>query len=82
VKDLVNRIRLQTDLAILVGFGISTPAHVKEVAGFSDGAVFGSALIDAVAALPKAEAVQAAREFVEAMRQGAGHAKGTGPDTV
>ena len=81
LEGLVNRIRLQTDLPILVGFGISTPAHVKEVAAFSDGAAFGSALIDAIADLPKAEAVQAAREFLAAMRQGAGHAKGTGPDT-
>ncbi len=81
LEGLVNRIRLQTALPILVGFGISTPAHVKEVAAFSDGAAFGSALIDAIADLPKAEAVQAAREFLAAMRQGAGHAKGTGPDT-
>ena len=81
LEGLVNRIRLQTDLPILVGFGISTPDHVKEVAAFSDGTVFGSALIDAIAALPKAEAVQVACEFLASMRQGAGHAKRTGPET-
>ena len=81
LESLVNRIRLQTDLPILVGFGISTPDHVKEVAAFSDGTAFGSALIDAIAAVPKAEAVQAACEFLASMRQGAGHAKGTGPET-
>ena len=71
LKDIVDRIRAQTDLPILVGFGISTPAHVKEVSGFADGAVFGSALIDAIAAVPKAQAVQATREFITAMRNGA-----------
>jgi tryptophan synthase alpha chain len=70
LADLVDRIRHETDLPILVGFGISTPAHVKEVSGFADGAAFGSALIDAIASVPKASAVQAAREFVTAMRRG------------
>lgn len=74
LEDLVDRIRVETDLPILVGFGISTPAHVKEVSGYADGAVFASALIDAIAAVPKLEAVQAAREFVTAMRRGAAHA--------
>lgn len=71
LADLVDRIRNETDLPILVGFGISTPAHVKEVSGFADGAAFGSALIDAIAGAPRAQAVQAAREFVVAMRHGA-----------
>ena len=71
LANLVDRIRHQTDLPILVGFGISTPAHVKEVSGFADGAAFGSALIDAIAAVPKAQAVQATRKFLTAMRNGA-----------
>jgi tryptophan synthase alpha chain len=71
LADFVDSIRNETDLPILVGFGISTPAHVKEVSGFADGAIVGSALIDAIAAVPKAQAVQAAREFVTAMRRGA-----------
>ncbi len=67
VGGLVNRIRQQTNLPILVGFGISTPAHVEEVSEFADGAVFGSALMDAISAVPKTGAVQVTREFVTAM---------------
>jgi tryptophan synthase alpha chain len=68
VVGLVDRIRRHTDLPVLVGFGISTPEHVREVAQFSDGAVFGSALIDAIALAPIAQAPEKAREFVAEMR--------------
>ncbi len=45
--ELVERMRNHTQLPICVGFGISKPAHVREVinAG-ADGAIVGSALID------------------------------------
>ena len=76
VAGLVGKIRRETDLPILVGFGISTPAHVEEVSGFADGAIIGSALIDAIAAVPKAQAVEAAHKFVIAMRHGARYGGG------
>ncbi len=68
VAGLVERIRRHTDLPVLVGFGISTPQHVREVSQFSDGAVFGSALIDEIARAPIAQAPGTAREFVAKMR--------------
>jgi tryptophan synthase len=40
----VARIRAQTSLPLAVGFGISTPAHVAEVAAIADGVVVGSAI--------------------------------------
>jgi len=40
----VARIRKQTDLPLAVGFGISTRAHVAEVAAIADGVVVGSAI--------------------------------------
>lgn len=42
---LVNRMRQLTDLPLAVGFGISTPVQVAEVAKVADGVVVGSALV-------------------------------------
>jgi tryptophan synthase alpha chain len=42
---LVARIRAVTALPIALGFGISTPAHVKEVTAYADAAVVGSAIV-------------------------------------
>lgn len=46
VKELVQRLRSRTDLPICVGFGISTPEHVRMVCQVADGAVIGSWLVD------------------------------------
>lgn len=42
---LVERVRALTDLPIAVGFGISTPGQVAEVAQIADGIVVGSAIM-------------------------------------
>lgn len=42
----IERLRRVTDLPVVVGFGISTPEHVREACHFADGAVVGSALLD------------------------------------
>lgn len=44
----VTRIRNSTDLPICVGFGIKTPEQAANIARIADGAVVGSALVDAV----------------------------------
>jgi tryptophan synthase alpha chain len=46
---LVRRIREQTTLPIALGFGISRPEHVAEVAAYADAAVVGSALVALIA---------------------------------
>ena len=43
-KEL-KKVRRRSDLPIAVGFGISTPEQVAEVAGVADGVVVGSALV-------------------------------------
>jgi tryptophan synthase alpha chain len=45
---LVSRLRNFTKLPIAVGFGISTPAQVSEVAAFADGVVVGSAIVSEI----------------------------------
>jgi tryptophan synthase alpha chain len=46
VKGLVERIRSKTDKPVCVGFGISTPDHVRMVCEVADGAVVGSYLVN------------------------------------
>ena len=46
VANLVTRIKQRTDLPVCVGFGISTPDHVKMVCDVADGAVIGSWLVN------------------------------------
>ena len=48
VRPLVYRMRKHTDLPLAVGFGISTPAHVREVASLADGVVVGSAIVNCI----------------------------------
>jgi tryptophan synthase alpha chain len=61
---LLARVRRHTDLPLVVGFGISSPAHVAEVAELADGAIVGSALIAHLEQLAPAELVPGAASFV------------------
>jgi tryptophan synthase alpha chain len=49
ISDAYQRIRAQTDLPIVAGFGIRTPAQAAEAARLTDGAVVGSAVVDIIA---------------------------------
>lgn len=49
VRPLVRRVREQTSLPLAVGFGVSTPAQVAEVAAIADGVVVGSAIVNCIA---------------------------------
>jgi tryptophan synthase alpha chain len=42
---LVGRIRAATDLPVLLGFGVSTPAHAAQGARSADGVIVGAALV-------------------------------------
>jgi tryptophan synthase alpha chain len=62
-KALVKRIRRFTRLPVAVGFGISTPEQFAAVGKFAEGAVVGSAIVQAIEQNPGREAVTVA-EFV------------------
>ena len=47
--DNVSWLREQTDLPICIGFGISTPKHVKLLAPVADGLIVGSAIVRRIA---------------------------------
>ncbi len=56
---LARRIKATTDLPVMMGFGISTPAHAVEMAAAADGVIVGAALLRQV--LDGASASQAAQ---------------------
>lgn len=45
IEPTIALVRRHTDLPVAVGFGISTPEHVREVWKIADGAVVGSAIV-------------------------------------
>jgi len=47
-EQLVNRVRQFSDLPVAVGFGISTPEHVRDVWRYADAAVVGSAIVSEI----------------------------------
>ena len=69
--DLVSRVRRHTELPIVVGFGISTPDHVRALRGVADGVAVGSAALDAVSRAAPGERAKALRGFVAGLAQGA-----------
>ena len=48
LTDVVARIRASAKAPVCVGFGVSTPEHVRRICAFADGAVVGSALVDLI----------------------------------
>ncbi|MDE1154317.1 MAG: tryptophan synthase subunit alpha [Acidobacteriaceae bacterium] len=69
-ETLVKRLKQFAQIPVALGFGISTPEHVKTVAGFADAAVVGSALVALVEKTPAAEAPRAVGEFVRQLKEG------------
>lgn len=64
----LDRLRDYIDLPLVVGFGISTPEHVREVGEHADGAIVASAMIDYLNTLPEAEQPAGAAAFVRYLR--------------
>lgn len=76
LKDFVARIRGVTDKNLAVGFGISTPQHVAQVAALADGVVVGSAILNAIDAAGGQDASTAERAakvqaFIAELKAGA-----------
>jgi len=66
VAEAVARIKRHTGLPVCVGFGIRTPAAARSIAQNADGAVVGTALVDALQASLDAEG-QATPKTVDAV---------------
>jgi tryptophan synthase alpha chain len=70
-EALVARIRQFTRLPVALGFGVSTPEHVRAVGEFADAAVVGSAIVALIEKTPAADAAKAVGEFVRSLCGGA-----------
>ncbi|MCP5041486.1 MAG: tryptophan synthase subunit alpha [bacterium] len=69
VEEGVAAVRRAADIPVCVGFGISTPEQAKAVAGFADGVVVGSAVVDRIeAAGTRDAAVEAVASFVAELK--------------
>jgi tryptophan synthase alpha chain len=81
VGEAVARIKRHTKLPVCVGFGIRTPEAARGIAENADGAVVGTALVDALAASLDAQGcatsrtVDAVADLVAALAQGVRGAK-------
>src|SRR5258708_7025493 len=81
VTEAVGRIKRDTRLPVSVGFGIRTPEAARAIAETADGAVVGTALVDALRASLDAEGratpktVGAVADLVAALAQGVRGAK-------
>jgi len=71
LAERVRTLRQVSSLPLAVGFGISSPEHVRRACAIADGAIVGSALIDAYGATSGAEAVACARTFLQSLRDAA-----------
>jgi tryptophan synthase alpha chain len=69
--EVLARVRQVSSLPLVVGFGISSAAHVAEVARMADGAIVGSALIAHLEQLAPEHLVSGAGAFVADLLRGA-----------
>jgi tryptophan synthase alpha chain len=72
VSPLVERARRFTRLPLAVGFGISSPAQVRQVTALADAAVVGSAVVHAIEERYPSEGAAAIERLVRALKEGAG----------
>ncbi|GAA2806308.1 tryptophan synthase subunit alpha [Streptomyces showdoensis] len=71
-SDLVRRTRATSDLPVCVGLGVSNAEQAKEVAGFADGVIVGSAFVQRIldADGDEAAALGAVRELAAELAEG------------
>ena len=70
LTDNVAWLRAQTDLPICIGFGISSPEHVRQLADVADGLIVGSAIVrrlEGAADRPADEIVREIGDFTESL---------------
>ncbi|MCM1180531.1 MAG: tryptophan synthase subunit alpha [Clostridium sp.] len=69
IGTMVEHVKSVTDTPVAVGFGISTPEQAKKMAGLSDGAIVGSAIVKIIAQYGK-DAVPHVAQYVRDMKAG------------
>ena len=67
ISAMVKLVKQAKDIPCAVGFGISTPEQARKMAGQSDGAIVGSAIVKLCAAYGK-DCVPYVKEYVKSMK--------------
>ena len=70
IRGLAESVRTHTDIPVAIGFGISNADHVAEVAGYADGAIVGSELINRLADGDTAGAAERAGSYIQSLSSG------------
>jgi tryptophan synthase alpha chain len=68
LPGFLDRVRRHTDLPLVVGFGISSAAHVRQVGAHAEGAIVASALINAIEELPADQRDRGAAAFLRQLK--------------
>lgn len=68
LKSIVEVVRENTDIPCAIGFGISTPEQAQKMAGISDGAIVGSAIVKIIEKYGK-ESPAHVGEYVKEMKE-------------
>lgn len=66
--DYLDTVRQHTDLPLIVGFGISTPEHVREISEHADGVIVASAMINYLDTLDPSKQPEGASRFMRYLR--------------
>lgn len=69
ISEMIGHVRAASDIPAAVGFGISNPQQAMEMAGKSDGAIVGSAIVKIVGKYGK-DCVPEVAKFVKELREG------------
>ena len=68
LSGFLDRVRAETDVPLIVGFGISTREHVERVASMADGVAVGSALINLIENSAPEAREESVKDFVRGLR--------------
>lgn len=72
-EALAGRMRAATSLPIALGFGISSPEHVRQIGRFADAAVVGSGLVGVIAEAGKSpDLIERVESYVSWLKGGVG----------
>ena len=67
LPEYLRRVKKVFNLPLAVGFGISSPAQVRELSGHAEIAVVGSAMIDCIRSAPRKQHIAKVRSFTRAL---------------
>ena len=68
ISSMVQLVKQVNDIPCAVGFGISTPEQAEKMAGVSDGAIVGSAIVKLVARYGK-NSIEKVSDYVKSMKE-------------